>query len=468
MDFDLANFAIKYLEKKGASYSEARLENEESNSFMIKNGNLEASSFGTTNGLGIRFLIKNSLGFVTINDLEKDKVIKAINKSINLTKRAYKISEKITFSRENPIKSKYKVSQKIKISSKSPGEKIKFLTDLDKKINDIPARYFSYSDTITKRYYTNSENTSITSEIPRVSFFYFITLTEKSKTIQRYLQYGSASGLECLKKWQLEKNILNEIKALKLNLNKGIKAPKGNIDVVAAPEVTGIAVHESGGHPYEADRIFGREAAQAGESFISQNMVGKKIGSDTVTVVDDPTVENGYGFFLYDDEGVKARRKFLMKNGVINEFLHNRSTSTKMSLSSNASARAKNFDLEPIIRMSNTFMLPGKMKEEELIEDVKLGVYLKNFMEWNIDDVRMNQKYVGNEAYLIKNGKITQPVRSPIIEITTPALYSSVDAVANNLQFFAGNCGKGEPMQAIPVSMGGPSIRLRNIKLGQK
>ena len=137
-----------------------------------------------------------------------------------------------------------------------------------------------------------------------------------------------------------------------------------------------------------------------------------------------------------------------------------------MHLNSNGSARANNFNVEPIIRMSNTFMLPGTMTEEELIEDIKLGVYIKNFMEWNIDDVRMNQKYVGNEAYLIKNGKIEQPVKAPVIEITTPGLYSSIDAVGNNLQYFAGNCGKGEPMQGLPVFMGGPSIRMRGIRLG--
>jgi len=84
----------------------------------------------------------------------------------------------------------------------------------------------------------------------------------------------------------------------------------------------------------------------------------------------------------------------------------------------------------------------------------------------NIDDKRFQQKYTGNESYLIKNGKIDKPVISPIIEITTPALFSSIDAVANNLKLFAGTCGKGEPMQGIPVTMGGPSIRLRGIKLG--
>jgi len=86
-------------------------------------------------------------------------------------------------------------------------------------------------------------------------------------------------------------------------------------------------------------------------------------------------------------------------------------------------------------------------------------------MIWNIDDKRLNQKYVGAESYLIKNGKIKEHVNSPKLEISTPDLYKAVDAVANNLEFHAGNCGKGEPMQAIPVWFGGPSIRLRGVRI---
>ena len=110
-------------------------------------------------------------------------------------------------------------------------------------------------------------------------------------------------------------------------------------------------------------------------------------------------------------------------------------------------------------------MLPGKYSKEELIAGVKKGVFMNNFMEWNIDDKRLNQRYVGAEAYLIENGELTHPVLNPILEITTPALYSAVDAVGNNTEYHTGSCGKGEPMQGIPVWFGGPSIRLRNVRL---
>jgi TldD protein len=93
-------------------------------------------------------------------------------------------------------------------------------------------------------------------------------------------------------------------------------------------------------------------------------------------------------------------------------------------------------------------------------------VYMRSYMEWNIDDIRWGQRYVGLEAYLIENGEITKPVRNPALEITTGAFYSKVDAAGKELRFYPGSCGKGEPMQGVPVWFGGPDVRLRSMKLG--
>ncbi len=460
---DLADFSLKQLEKLGASYAEARLEEIKGSGFILKNGNVEISGFDRVNGLGLRFIINNTLGFVSINDFNKEKINYLIRKSFNLTKNSSKIGNKVKLSEEKTVKANYKVKQKIKLDNINPEEKLKFLLDLDKSVNKKYFRFFSLGDNVERKYYINSEGTKFVSEIPRIGFYYFITIISNNKSMQRYLPYGSTGGWEIIKKWNVKQNLLNEIKALENVLKHGVKAPHGKIDLVIGPEVTGIATHEGVGHPYEADRILGREAAQAGESFITSKMINTKIANEVVTLVDDPTLPGSNGFYLYDDEGVKARRKFLIKNGKITEFLHNRETAAEMNVKSNAASRASEYDKETMVRMSNTFVLPGKYKEEELFEDIKLGVYMKTFMEWNIDDKRFHQKYTGAEAYLIKNGKITKPVINPILEITTPALWQSVDALSNKIEFVAGSCGKGEPMQSIPVWFGGPHMRLRNI-----
>jgi TldD protein len=238
------------------------------------------------------------------------------------------------------------------------------------------------------------------------------------------------------------------------------------MDLVCGSEVAGIAAHESCGHPMEADRILGREMSQAGRSFIYPEgsfWLGTRIGSDVITVVDDPTIKNSYGYYEYDDEGIKARRRYLYKKGLINEFLHNRETAAKLKTRSNGSSRAINYDREAIVRMANTFVEPGDFTEEEILEGVKEGLYMKSFTEWNIDDKRFNQRYVGREAYWIENGELKHPVARPIIETTTKVFWTAVDAVSKEVEYTAGTCGKSDPMQGVPAYMGGPIIRLREV-----
>lgn len=457
---DLADFSLKYLRDKGAKYAEVRLEESSSNDFVLKNGNLEVASFSEITGLGIRFTVNDTLGFLNINLLEKEKIKAIIEKAIRVTKNSSKIGEKTKFSEEKAYTAKYAIKRKL---NENPDDKLKKIFEIDKIIKNVDNRFISVDDTLTKKYYINSDGSKIISEIPRTTLFYFLTLLHNKKSIQRHFMHGSVAGYECMKDWNIHENLAKEVKALTDNLKNGITIKPGTMDLITAPEVTGIAVHESCGHPLEADRILGREGAQAGESFVKRDMVGEKIGSDFVNIYDDPTMEGSYGYYLYDDEGVKARKKYLQKKGVITEFLQNRQTAFEFNLKSNGSARASAFDREPLIRMSNTLVEPGNFSETEIFEDVKKGLYLKSFMEWNIDDKRWQQKYVGSEAYLIENGKITKPVIAPVLEITTPALWGSVDALSKKMEYFAGPCGKGEPMSPIAVYMGGPHMRLRNV-----
>jgi len=467
---DLADYAIKQAIKLGAGYADARLEYSQGEGFALKNGTPEVSGFGDSSGIGLRVLVGNSMSFASTNYLTKSKINDLVLSAIKTAKASQRlIKSKRKLANSPSYSNKSIISQKIKLADIGADKKLSALTDIHKSLAsgkaEVTSDYLALSTGVIQRYITTSEGSKIFSETPRVGFYYVITVKHGSETAQRYLEYKAVQGWEAWNKWNVPEVLGAEALMLRDNMKSGISAPKGAIDIVAAPEVVGIAVHESCGHPYEADRILGREAAQAGESFVTPKMLGSRIGSSVVNLVDDPTVPNSAGFYLFDDEGVKARRKLLIKEGNINEFLHNRETAGQLGVKSNGSARIEMYANEPIVRMSNTFMLPGNHSKEELIEGVKLGVYLKSFMEWNIDDKRYNQKYVGSEAYLIKNGKIGKPIKKPALELTTPKFYSSIDAVGKKVEYIAGTCGKGEPMQGVPVWMGGPHIRLRGIKL---
>ena len=149
--------------------------------------------------------------------------------------------------------------------------------------------------------------------------------------------------------------------------------------------------------------------------------------------------------------------------------LQNRQTAAAFNTNSNAAARAVSYDREPLIRMANTYFAPGEYSFDEMIEDVKLGILMNSFTEWNIDDKRLQSKYVGQEAYLIKNGEVTDTlVLKPALEISSPGLFQSIDAQGKSttIEWQGAFCGKSEPGQGCPVWTGGPFIRSRNVRLG--
>ena len=419
-------------------------------------------------GMGIRILAGGCSVFLSESKPDKETLKKKIRAALNSISRKEHLFKKTGLSTEPVYKKEYAVKQKKKTEDITVQEKFGLLKQIDDAaiVNQSkPAsRYLALSDGVSERFFVNSEGSQILSRIPTVGIFYFVTVKGRRHTLQRAWQQGFSGGFERIEQINPVGDVKKNVDSMVRAASSGVKAPKGVLDVVTGPEITGIMVHESGGHPYEADRILGAEAAQAGGSFLTVKHPGTRIGSPLVSIADDPTIPNSFGFFLYDDEGVKARKKLLVKDGIVNGFLHNRETALKMGVRSNGSSRCSGFNRQPVVRMSNTFMLPGDQKEEELIEGVRRGIYIKNFMEWNIDDVRMSQRYVGGAAYLIRNGKIGAPVLNPVLEITTPALYSAIDGIADNLEFSAGTCGKAEPMQGVPVWMGGPSIRLKAVR----
>ncbi|MCX6777044.1 MAG: TldD/PmbA family protein [Candidatus Micrarchaeota archaeon] len=470
MHEELADFAVGYSVRKGADYAEARAEHSEGESFSMKNGMLHAAGFEKEDGIGIRIIIGGAMQFISTNELSKKKLKGMIDKALRAGRNSAKIASKIDMSDVPVERQKYEVEQKVKSNEVDSRGKMGELFEIEDELKEsklnIAARFLSLSDEAVGKCFVNSEGSRISSLIPHVDFHSLITVVEGGQTAQRTVQLSETGGWEIVKGWNLPAKLLEEAKALSNNLKYGKPAPKGKVDVVAAPEVVGIAMHESVGHPYEADRILGREAAQAGESFMTPDMVGRRIAKEFVDVVDEPAVPGSAGYFLFDDEGVRARRKYLIKKGVINELLHNRETAFSLNTKSNGSARAMNYACEPIVRMSNTFLLPGELSEEEIIEDIKFGVYMKSFMEWNIDDKRVNERYVGSEAYLIEKGEITSPVKRPVIETTTFDFFSSIAAVGDKVGYYAGTCGKGEPSQGVPVWMGGPVVKLAGIRLG--
>ncbi len=457
-DEDLADFAVNRALASGASYAEAYLLNEKSSSIAIEQGVFNGAAATESSGMRVRLIKKGRLFTFSTNVLSKEGIEASLRRA-SLFK-----GNSIVLSREKVRRANYKAKQKKSFDSENPAEDLaEYDRQLAKnKLVRYRSMYLGYG--ISNSYFTNSDGTKIRATLPSISSFFSLILKSGSETRQRFLQYGGVGGYELFDLDKIGGEIEQEVKNLANVMSKGVSLSKSKLaeirNVVVSPEISGIAVHESIGHPNEADRVFGREAAQAGTSYLNGSNLGMQIGSGAVNIVDDPTIEGAYGFYLYDDEGVMAGPKLIVKDGMQNELLLNREYAGMLGRKSNGSARSSDYSVEPIIRMSNTYLKPGNADFEDLIEEAGSGVYIKSFTEWNIDDTRSFAKYQGNEAYLIERGSIGKPVKNFSLEVSTFNFWKSVRLVDNEFKLYLGTCGKGEPEQGVPVTMGGAAALL--------
>ena len=198
-------------------------------------------------------------------------------------------------------------------------------------------------------------------------------------------------------------------------------------------------------------------------------MLGQKIGSELLNAVDDSRVEGALGYYKYDDEGVPAKEKVLIKNGVLINHMHSRETATLFETEPNGGMRASGSQFVPLIRMSNTFIKPGDWALEEMIEDVDRGIYTIGSKVPSIDNRRYNWQISCKWAYLIEKGELTKLLRDVTISGTAPTFFKSIDAVGKDFMMRpVPNCGKGDPMQTMHVGNGGPHIRGRANVIGTR
>ncbi len=469
--YDLADYCVEFGSKLGGSYVEARFVKDTTKGLAFRNGEPVSGGFTPSTGIGVRILVDGNMGFASYDRLEKSLAEASISLAYKMAKNA---KRKVPIDLGKPISNK----TKWKMKTKEPLEDIDIDTlmalsaEVNKQMEGLDVFTFQISPKVMDKYLATSEGTEIASQLSYILMYASLTAKGDSGSEQRYLDLTLAGGWERIIETNLVERVGNQVEKLKRVAKQAIKVEDllaQPIDMVVGPEVAGIISHENVGHPSEGDRIMGREGAQAGESFWRDLKIGEsRVGSEAANVSEDPTILNTSGFYLYDDEGVKARKRRLVKNGVVNEPLLNREFGAKFGTESNGASRSSGYNREPIIRMSNTYFEAGDYSFDELIEDVKLGVYMTGFKEWNIDDRRYQSKYTGSESYLIRNGEVTNiMVKKPIMETTSVGLLSALDAVSKNLSFdFPGTCGKSDPSQGIPVYAGGPELRFRGIRLG--
>ena len=235
------------------------------------------------------------------------------------------------------------------------------------------------------------------------------------------------------------------------------KAPMGRMAVVLSSEAGGTMIHEAIGHGLEAD------LAQQGLSVYS-GKIGEKVASPLITVVDDPTLPQKRGSYAFDDEGVASQRTLLVEEGILKGYLYDRLTALKDGVQSTGNGRRESYQQKPIPRMSNTMIVAGKRKPEEIIHSVEKGLFVKKMGGGQVNTVNGDFVFEVSEGYLIEKGKIGEPVRGAILTGNGPQVLKDIDMVGNDLGFGIGTCGKDG--QGVPVADAQPTLRIPDLVVG--
>jgi TldD protein len=234
-------------------------------------------------------------------------------------------------------------------------------------------------------------------------------------------------------------------------------APSGELPVVLAGGSGGILFHEACGHGLEADHIVKEASVYVGR-------VGEQVASPLVTLVDDGTVGSEWGTYAIDDEGKPAQRNVLIDHGVLTDYLWDFLRSRREGRSSSGNGRRQSYQHLPMVRMTNTFLLAGDADPDEVVAQTPKGVYVAKLGGGQVNTTTGDFVFGTTEAYLIENGKITEPLRDANLIGNGPEILRRVDVVATDFGMTPGTCGKDG--QSVPVGCGQATLRVTGITVG--
>ncbi|MGH7782598.1 MAG: metalloprotease TldD, partial [Candidatus Binatia bacterium] len=236
-------------------------------------------------------------------------------------------------------------------------------------------------------------------------------------------------------------------------------APAGTMDVVLGSGWPGILLHEAIGHGLEGD--FNRKKTSA-----FSDRIGQRVASELCTVIDDGTIPSRRGSINIDDEGTPTHRTTLIENGILKGYLQDRLNAGLMKMPLTGNGRRESYAHIPMPRMTNTFMLAGEDSPEDIIRSVKKGLYAVSFGGGQVDITSGKFVFSASEAYLIEDGKVTQPVKGATLIGNGPDVLTRVSMVGSDLKLDegVGTCGKDG--QSVPVGVGMPTIKINGLTVG--
>lgn len=447
--FRILEKGITQGEQHGAEYVELRADDTTRTMIGYADGRIDNLNAKIQTGVACRVLCNGAWGFScgTLEDIEY-----IVKKACSLAKAAAaNRKEKIQLQKIDPISDNVSMEYSNPPSEISFEEKISRLDTLHRLIKDhdkrISAVSLKYTDSHGHKYLLTNEGTRITQETGHVWNYCWVTGKENGILTAARDGVGSTEkGFEYFEEETAQK-IAERIGRRVILQIEGKNPKNGSFPCVLGPRVVGVLAHEALGHLAEADLTLN-------SSF--NGKLGKKVATDTVTMVDEP-IAGTFGASQYDDEGVKMQRVEIIKDGVFTGLLTDREYAYRTGLPLTGAARAESFLFPTLIRMRNTFFEQGSYTEDEIFEGIDFGYYC---VDYRGGQAQLNSSFqVGiQEAFEIQDGEIRDPIKDLSISgIATEALFL-VEGLSKKMGFEEGYCGKG---QTAPISSGGPHTRIK-------
>ncbi|MGD8545096.1 MAG: TldD/PmbA family protein [Candidatus Bathyarchaeota archaeon] len=479
MSVDLGRIALEEAVKAGASYADIRVGEILDEELAVKNGIPDEVNLSQTKGFGVRVIMNGSWGFAASIDVTKEEIIKVAHKAVQIAEASSKVKKKtVKLEPSKSLKDEYSTPMKKNPFDVSLKDKIETLLDAENKMASqsplIKVTQAFFRSMQENKLFISTEEVEVKQRINWCGGG-ILAVAIKNGEVQRrsypasFRGNYSTSGYEHFESLELSEHA-EKVGKEAVQLLEAKKCPTTTTDLITRGEQLALQIHESCGHPTELDRALGTEADYAGTSFLTPDEMNKlRYGSEIVNIVADATVPGGLGTFGYDDEGVKAKKVYLVKEGMFVGYQSSRETAALIGLAeSSGSMRADSPLKIPLIRMTNIDLEPGEWKAEEIVEETKKGILMEVNRSWSIDDRRLNFQFGTEIGWKIDNGEIVEVLKNPTYTGLTPEFWGSCNAISRDDWKMWGtpNCGKGVPGQVMYVGHGCGTARFEEVRVG--
>lgn len=443
--------------RAGGDYADLYFENTTYFNLMLMDGTVSSGGFHTDFGVGIRVLKGEKTGYAYSESTEMSDMLAAAKAAAmiaagqNTTKQYQKVIDKVQDFYPMQLNWREQGADKF----------VPFLKELEQEV-------FQKDNTIVKVIARMSDSVSDVMMYNSLGELTYETRPMGSVTVTAVFQRnGATENKTASRSYRIGAELIGRslIEELAGEVVKGIdarfeaKRPKGGkMSVVMGAGASGILLHEAMGHAFEAD--FNRK----GQSIFSEKM-GQRICPEGINIVDDGTVANNRGAGNYDDEGVPGEKTYMVEDGILRSYLHDRISAQWYGVKPTGNGRRENFRYNPIPRMRATYMESGSADPEGIIASVKDGIYVDEFSNGQVKIGEGDFTFFVKSGYLIENGRLTMPVKDINIIGNGPQALSDIVAVGNDMRIDNGTwtCGKE---QSVPVSCGIPTILVSSLTVG--